>query len=413
MKRKKFVKNVTALMCALSLFNLMSCGTSTTNSSGNGNSDTGQVDNFKQYVKNVTIKSYPTKSDYVEGEKIDLSGLVFDAEWSVYGENILIENMTYQDLEFYTKKATSGLKEITCIIGEYTFTLPITVTNSLDIYSALVIERIDGSQSKEVVVNTTFIKAFRIVAKGKDATSDKVLTDDDYTINVKVNGVTDESLNVNNLFSKIGEIEFKIEFASLSISDKYVVIDGYTIYASKLIETKDIKEDTKNFLEKRFVVDSDDPTQYIKVSHDAGVNYCGEIRKGANLYFHIWSDYEKTADTVLYASSTERTCTELGDWEPTETGDQKFNSIFDVSYENKEIVIDDNVILPGCESKITTGSGPFDSKGRAYDTSIWVNWQAVNFGSIKLKKGDNIIKLTNKKGNVCNVYALEVKFKGE
>ena len=57
MKRKKFVKNVTALMCALSLFNLMSCGTSTTNSSGNGNSDTGQVDNFKQYVKNVTIKS--------------------------------------------------------------------------------------------------------------------------------------------------------------------------------------------------------------------------------------------------------------------------------------------------------------------------------------------------------------------
>ena len=77
------------------------------------------------------------------------------------------------------------------------------------------------------------------------------------------------------------------------------------------------------------------------------------------------------------------------------------------------LVIDDNVILPGCESKITTGSGPFDSKGRAYDTSIWVNWQAVNFGSIKLKKGDNIIKLTNKKGNVCNVYALEVKFKGE
>ncbi len=238
------------------------------------------------------------------------------------------------------------------------------------------------------------------------------MADDDYTINVKVNGVTDESLNVNNLFSKIGEIEFKIEFASLSISDKYVVIDGYTIYASKLIETKDIKEDTKNFLEKRFV-DSDDPTQYIKVSHDAGVNYCGEIRKGANLYFHIWSDYEKTADTVLYASSTERTCTELGEWTPTETGDQKFNSIFDVSYENKEIVIDDNVILPGCESKITTGNGPFDSKGRAYDTSIWVNWQAVNFGSIKLKKGDNIIKLTNKKGNVCNVYALEVKFKGE
>ena len=63
--------------------------------------------------------------------------------------------------------------------------------------------------------------------------------------------------------------------------------------------------------------------------------------------------------------------------------------------------------------KITTGNGPFDSKGRAYDPSIWVNWQAVNFGSIKLKKGDNIIKLTNKKGNVCNVYALEVKFKGE
>ena len=366
----------------------------------------------KKFIKNVTIKSYPTKSDYVEGEKIDLSGLVFDAEWSVYGENILIEDMTYQDLDFYTKKATSGLKEITCIIGEYTFALPITVTNSLDIYNALVIERIDGSQSKEVVINTTFIKAFRIVAKGKDATSDKILTEDDYTINVKVNGVTDESLNVNNLFSKIGEIEFKIEFASLSILDKYVVIDGYTIYASNLIETKDIKEDTKNFLEKRFV-DSDDPTQYIKVSHDAGVNYCGEIRKGANLYFHIWSDYEKTADTVLYASSTERTCTELGEWTPTETGDQKFNSIFDVSYENKEIVIDDNVILPGCESKITTGSGPFDSKGRAYDPAIWVNWQAVNFGSIKLKKGDNIIKLTNKKGNVCNVYALEVKFKGE
>ena len=79
------------------------------------------------------------------------------------------------------------------------------------------------------------------------------------------------------------------------------------------------------------------------------------------------------------------------------------------------ISIDNNVILL---RTIT----PFDEDGtRTYNPLIWTNWKVVDFGTMQLKKGDNIIyvELTNaiaftgnitKSSGTINIDKFDVKY---
>ena len=424
MKRKAF-RRVSAYMCTLlATLSLVSCGDNSTISSENPTSDidSGKRDQ-QQFVKSVKVLTQPTKTEYLIGESIDLKGLTFEAVWVIEGEETTME-MNYQDLDSYDKVMKDGMTSCKCTIGGYTFEIALHLLDVSKNYEKINIARIDGSSSKNITKDSTFFDIYTINAVGKDGTADKLLTEEDVTFEVKVGDEAYKATTASDIFKTVGDISFKINYVTLSTEfTGYKVINGYTVYGKDMIFTSEIKDTDKNFLERD---DSKEGTNRARlVITDAGQTYAGEIGKGVVLKFHVYSDISRNANMILYASSTIRLDwagksegTTTNQWKPTEMGAQQFNEIFTASYGNPavDITIGDDVILPGCESKITkaedcpTSFKTPDDKGRYYDNAIWVNWQAVQFGTIPLKAGDNIITLTNIKGNVANVYALEAQF---
>lgn len=91
------------------------------------------------------------------------------------------------------------------------------------------------------------------------------------------------------------------------------------------------------------------------------------------------------------------------------------NKLLKATVNDNNISIDDNVILP---RTITT----FNEDGtRTYNPLIWTNWKVVDFGTMQLKKGDNIIyvELTNaiaftgnitKSSGTINIDKFDVKY---
>lgn len=123
----------------------------------------------------------------------------------------------------------------------------------------------------------------------------------------------------------------------------------------------------------------------------SGQGYLGEIKASNSMNIHIWSEIDrKVAINMTAASGVIKVDSDEG-WKPYETADIQLNTIFRATANGSTISIADDVILPG---KVT----PFNEDGsRTYDPLIWANWQTVEFGEMKLKKGDNIIfiELTN------------------
>ena len=183
------------------------------------------------------------------------------------------------------------------------------------------------------------------------------------------------------------------------------------IMCKDMIETENIKDTDKNYLEN---VKLNEKEGYVmKVSSDNGFKYAGEIRTGQVLKFHVYSEIEAEAELILYASSILRkkwvTTPKEDKWKPTIMGKQQFNTLFTASFEGTDISIADSVELPGFVSQKKDGQN-LDDEGRAYDPACWTQWHPVNFGKIKLKKGDNVITMKTVKGGLSNVYKLGVMF---
>ena len=150
-----FVIALTLLVLAVTL---TACGESGGNNGGadkpQGGRPTQDVD---PYVKAVEIVDMPYKTEYLTGDKVDLSGLKFNATWILDGEEEVIE-MVAADLDGYTPGRNDALTtdntEVECVIGGYTFTIAITVSEQqadtpiADEYTPLVI-------SKEVSPNSS------------------------------------------------------------------------------------------------------------------------------------------------------------------------------------------------------------------------------------------------------------------
>lgn len=419
-KQRKRVSPFLLTVTALLGLAVVGCSTNDNpNGSQSGGTSTGQGNqDLEQFVKSVTVKTQPTKTKYVPGETIDLKGLTFDTVWSIYGEETEVPDMSYQDLDSYDKVATAGMSEVNCTIGGFTFKIAITVAATTDMYSSISFARVDGTSNTSVIKDVDFFQTYKVTAIGKEGNANQELTEtDELTFKVK-HDETEETVSVDKIFSFPGDIEVTVDWHGLSGKLSVHVVNGYMVYGKDMIKTADIKETDRNFLEK------DEASSEMNVRTDAGVQYAGEIRQGYHLIFHVWSDTARDANVILYASSTVRTYwagypNSANQWKPTETAEIQFNTVFTATYgkdTKTDITIDDDIVLPGNESKLTkvedcpTDFKTPDDKGRYYDDSIWVNWRMVNFGTIPLEAGDNIITLTNIKGNVVNVYGLEAQF---
>lgn len=125
--------------------------------------------------------------------------------------------------------------------------------------------------------------------------------------------------------------------------------------------------------------------------YSSNKGYLGEIKKGNSMNVHIWSEKERLVEISMTAASGVITVDSKNSWKPYETADIQLNKLLKATANSNNISIDDNVILPGT---IT----PFNEDGtRTYNPLIWTNWKVVDLGTMRLKKGDNIIyvELTN------------------
>ncbi len=213
----------------------------------------------------------------------------------------------------------------------------------------------------------------------------------------------------NNISSlSFGEHNFMLKYDDKEINlDPINLYNGYYASAANIIETANITENDKYFLEK----DSSSPM--LKVSSDVGVKYAGEIKKGSNLKFHVYSDEEGYANVILKVSSA-TTLEGPNAWSPIATADVKMSEIMTFSYTNNKGTFnrefDDNLVAKGGRSTKTNENGEI-----VYDMNLFVNWNELNFGAIYLTKGDNVVNF-NMNGNAggqnagINVFSLETLF---
>lgn len=214
----------------------------------------------------------------------------------------------------------------------------------------------------------------------------------------------------NNISSlSFGEHKFMLKYDDKEINlDPINLYNGYYASATNIIETANITENDKYFLEK----DSSSPM--LKVSSDVGVKYAGEIKKGSNLKFHVYSEKEGYANVILKVSSA-TTSKGPNAWSPIVTADVKMSEIMTFSYTNNKGTFnrefDDNLVAKGGRSTKTNENGEI-----VYDMNLFVNWNELNFGAIYLTKGDNVVNF-NMNGNVgsgqnagINVFSLETLF---
>lgn len=206
-----------------------------------------------------------------------------------------------------------------------------------------------------------------------------------------------------------GEHKFKLKYDDKEINLNPInLYNGYYASAANIIETANITENDKYFLEK----DSSSPM--LKVSSDVGVNYAGEIKKGSNLKFHVYSEKEGYANVILKVSSA-TTLKGPNAWSPIETADVKMSEIMTFSYTNNKGTFnrefDDNLVAKGGKSTKRNENGEI-----VYDMNLFVNWNELNFGAIYLTKGDNVVNF-NMNGDVgsgqnagINVFSLETLF---
>lgn len=340
------------------------------------------------------------KTLYYDGTNAveETSDLTNDYYWACY--TIQFKDDTYLDkdikLSMYINNQETSVASKTTTLNSHIIT-SIKVTKELKITSARVNQLIDfnGLEISTVDIN------------GNTTAIDYKLCD------LYEN---DTKLDWNNVsFSKDGKHTLTVKYGNYATTlAKLDIYRGYVAYGYNMIDTANITENDKYFLEK------DIKSPEMNVRNDAGYKYAGEIKENYNLKFHIYSDKECEANIVLYAASANRLNKELGDWRPTEMSAIQFNTLFDVSYgigENvTSISVDKGLMLPGSVSTKTSyekgdqyAELGLDSKGRAYDPAIWVNWKSVNIGVFNLKKGDNVFTFTKKGSGNVNVYSLEAQ----
>lgn len=243
---------------------LAACGESGGSSGGTDKPQGGRpTQDVDPYVKAVEIVNLPYKTEYLTGEKTDLSGLKFNATWILDGEEEVIE-MVAADLDGYTPgrndALTTDITEVECIIGGYTFSIAITVSEQqadipvTDMYTPLRMETtVSGSSTTNVKNNGRVY--------GTDIVYDHVIYDGSGLYEYDVDGKIDSQLRIqgNYLYGKQERnVRTKVHYlfsntGSGTIAFRYY----YEMSGINGMTTPTIRLDSGETVTIEFVVDTD------------------------------------------------------------------------------------------------------------------------------------------------------------
>ena len=388
---KKLLSFGATCLFALTSLVAVSCGEGPVNNSipSNGNS-IGLNEEGEPYVTSLEIVTMPTKTIYNEGEIFDGSGMTLKAVWShkdeETGENIA-EDLSTFDVQYSKEPLKSNATSVTVTYENKSVDVPIKVNSVV----------ITGLNIFNLPNMTTFTTNEKFTLDGLILhvvleNGDKMILEKGYTVTIDGKDVTNEVLGEGKLFAE-GNYEVVLTYKDKSISFFIRVIDGieYTVEAEKLLGSHiypTIQEDDKNYIEPNdtMVQAEANKTHIMQNSNEpaSGSGYLGELNKiGKGFTINIYSEVATKTLFSMRASSCVIETSVPGDvWKPTAMKNIQLNQLIKVVANNKDLNIDDNVVLPG---------GTIKDVGEGNNSLLWVNWQTVDLGVIDLVQGYNKI----------------------
>lgn len=378
-------------------------GSSSGSSTGGGSSGDGELK-----VSELIIGTKPDRTNYYAGDVFDPTGMKIRAKWSD-GITLSVE---LSDCEITPSgPLTVSDKEVTISYGGKSVKQAITVVDTAVKEIAVNAKNI----ALKIPVNTPIdLSGIEVSVTYEDGNTR--IVEDGYTFKVDGKVVDDVSSLV---FPEWGKHTVTIVYGEKTADLTINVFDGFMIEAENMIDAGDVTEETKNYVEITKASASGRPRATMKENEPAsGGGYMGAVFNGSVIRFHVYVEENCNAEAILRASSAYM-ITDGGSWSPVEMGDMQFNRLFKVSYGSideagrdalKVLEIADDVILKGGSTENENG-----------DPMLYVNWMDVNFGTVSLKKGDNVIELNvitdyinvRNENVACNIDRLEIRYTEE
>lgn len=361
-------------------------------------------------VAELIISEPPDKTEYYVGESFDPTGMIVKAKWS----DGLKTSINIADCTISPKGGlTVSDTKVTITYEGKSAEQPITIKN-INIGSITVDT---GNAPLKGAVGIPMDFSQIIVTAHYDDGGSNIVTGG-YTVSLKLKDSQGEATVIDDLsavtFDDRGTYVFTVAYGDVSASFEVEILNGFIIEAENI--KNDATEEDKNYVEIVKASSQGSPYGIFKLEEPAsGGGYMGSVFNGSVIRFHAWAEEDCYANVILRASSA-LMLEDGGSWSPKIMGDQQFNKLFETSYGSAAeaesgsltpLYVEDDVILKGGSTEKVTG-----------DPLLYVNWMDVNFGTLPLKEGDNIIELNvitdykNCYGQIvaCNIDRLEIEY---
>ena len=418
-KRKCLIFLALLFVCAL-----LPCLVFTGCFDGGGDTDGGGTGETTVTALSVRINA-GKKTTYYKGESFDASLTVLRAEYSDGSVRHFLPDR--EDGCVMTPAVfDAGDDSVTFTFGGRSATIDgITVVDA-EVTNLTVSDKATGNSLpvgargdfRDLIVTATF------------SNGDIVTVDPDY-YTFTLDGVETDVRNFT--INEAGVHTARINYIGVSSSEFTIrAYDGFVIEAENIYPTEDVRPNDRNYVE--LITDVGEsgatttgiaPGPVLSTDENGNMDepasdgaYLGDIKKGAVFEFHIWSDVARDAHLILRASSGQILVpSSSNQWIPVEMADMNFSELFSISYgsagSDTMTGLTTDAVLPGGRTDDTENG----------DQSLWVNWQDVDFGTIPLVEGDNVVRFevtsnlvhnnNDRASAACNIDRLQIEYVGE
>ena len=342
----------------------------------------------------LTVKTPPTKTEYLAGDVFDPAGMVVEAKLS----DGTTETAKPNDLTI-TPSGALGAEDTSVTISYRGATVkqPIKVL-------AVKSLAIETPPTKTTYKSGESFDPAGMIVKAT-MSDDSVRTIDNADLTITPSG----TLTMND--TKV-TVTYRGATAEQTITVEpadVITIEGENLIASPTADDKNYVEAVRNGYQGTI---AGGDTEAPGVADTSGGKYLKGLfgssdgKSGAIARFHIWSDKATTATVKIYVSGCNVTKSGDGNpWHPSEMGDVQFNKVFAVRFGAadalKDVTVGDDVIVKG--GKTDDGS---------VSMALWEDWQEITLGTFDLAAGDNILELENINSTLTNlageIYGMNV-----
>lgn len=316
-------------------------------------------------VKSLALKTPPTKTAYWAGEeKFDPAGMVLTATREDKStEDVTVKGnskVTVEDKTLATAGDADETQKIKVTFDGVSYEQEITV--KANPVTALTVKTEQTKQ--EYFAGEKFDPAGLVLTATYK--SGKV---------VEVKG-TDAGVTYPNKALTAADASETITFGGKTVTVSFTVVDGLFIEAELgIINSSSVAFNTNALVD----VDGDGE----KENTATGGMYVGNMKAGDTVDFDFKASKAGTIKMAFRMAS--QYLKEDSNWTPIWMGDCQFNKICKVYVNGVEYNIPDTMVLPG-------GGKPAEEGGEP-DGSLWYNWQEVEFPSLKVIEGRNVVRL--------------------